>query len=35
MYENEDADPLRNNSITYQRLNSRFLNPGISKVENR
>ena len=35
IYENEDADQLRGNSVTYQRLCSRFLNPGISTVENR
>ena len=26
MYENEDADQLRGNCVTYQRLCSRFLN---------
>ena len=35
MYENEDADQLSGNSVTYQRLCSRFLTPGISIVENR
>ena len=35
MYENEDADQLRGNSVTDQRLCSRFLNPGIFTVENR
>ena len=27
MHENEDADQLCGNSVTYQRLCSRFLNP--------
>ena len=35
MYENEDADQLRGNNVTDQRLFSRFLNPGISTVETR
>ena len=35
MYENEVADQLGGNSVTDQRLCSRFLNPGISTVENR
>ena len=35
MHENEGADQLCGNSVTYQRLCSRFLNPAFSTVENR
>ena len=35
MYENEDADQLHGNSVTDQRLCSRFLHPCIATMENR